>query len=61
VHAVVSRHGTGGVRNSQLHAVLLPHVPAWPAVLLERWTASGRRVPDAGISRVPVTAVAMAA
>lgn len=61
VHAVVSRHGTGGVRHGQLHAVLLPHVPAWPAVLLERWTAGGRRVPGAGISRVPVTTVAVAA
>jgi hypothetical protein len=61
VHAVVGRHGAGGVRHGQLHAVLLPDVPTRPAVLPERWAAGGRRVPGAGFSRVPVTAVAVAA
>jgi len=61
VHAVVGRHGAGGVGHGQLHAVLLPHVPARPAVLPERRAAGGRGVPGARVSRVPVAAVAVAA
>lgn len=60
MHAVVGRHGVGGVRHCQLHAVLLPHVPARPAVLFERRTAGGRRVPGARVPRVQVTAMAVA-
>jgi len=40
--------------------VLLPHVPARPAVLSERRTAGGRRVPGARVPRVQVSAMAVA-
>lgn len=60
MHAVVGRHDVGGVRHCQLHAVLLPHVPARPAVLSERRTASGRRVPGARVPRIQVAAMAVA-
>lgn len=61
VHAVVGRHGFGGVRHGQLHAVLLPNVAARPPILSERRAAGGRRVPGARVPRVPVAAVAVAA
>jgi len=61
VHFVVGRHGASGFRHGQLHVVLLPHVPSWPAVLFERRAAGGRRVPGARVPRVPVAAVAVAA
>lgn len=61
VHAVVGGHGAGGVRHGQLHAVLLPNVPARPAVLPERRSVGGRGVPGARVPRVPVAAVAVAA
>lgn len=61
VHAVVGRHGVGGVGHGQLHAVLLPHVPARPAILSERGAAGGRRVPGARFPGVPIAAMAVAA
>jgi len=61
VHVVVRGHGAGGVGHGQLHAVLLPDVPARPAVLPERRSAGGRRVPGARVPRFPVPAVAVAA
>lgn len=61
VYPVVRGHGISRVWHGQLHAMLLPDVPTWPAVLPGRRAAGGRRMPSVGIPGFPVTTVAVAA